>query len=139
MRTRRLRALRPRISGCDVRQRRKNNAYEVFVATPETPEMLMCAPLVPSKKSTSTHTGSPSRVRPTGRARSRSLVRISSTYMAFSRSSPMARKTSPPESGAIQISGETRTICTVAVRDFSAGKVPSIATRLVSDSNAVPS
>ena len=69
-RMRRLAAPSPRMSGRPLSSLRKNSAKDVLVATPEIPEMDMCPPFLPSKKSRSTYTGSPSRPSPMGRARS---------------------------------------------------------------------
>ncbi len=68
--TRRLRPDSPTMSGRPVSMRRKNRAKEVLVATPLTPEMDICPPLRPSKKSRSTKRGLPSRPSPTGSGRS---------------------------------------------------------------------
>ena len=45
-------------------------AYDVFVATPDTPLMEACAPRVPSRNSRFACTGSPVRVRPMATLRS---------------------------------------------------------------------
>jgi hypothetical protein len=105
-----------------------------LVATPETPEIEMCPPLRPSKKSRSTQMGSPSRANPMGSRRP-----ISSAYSALSRLAPDTRYTGSPGSGATQISGSTRMVCTEAERASSAGSDPSSAMRNMSDSNRAPS
>ena len=127
--TRRLAALSPTTSGEAVSTRRKNNANEVFVATPEMPAIDMWPPLRPSKKSRSTWTGAPSRPSPTGSGRS-----IWSVYSARLRSSPVARSTGSPGSAETHTSGSTRVTATVADRTFCAGMIPSSAMRCVSDS-----
>src|SRR4051794_38529777 len=95
--------------------------------------MFTCAPLVPSRKSTSRNTGSPSRDRPAG-----SLRATSSNPRARSRSTPAARHTWSPGLGGTSSSGSKRVACTCAASLTSAGSTPS-ATRNTSLSNRTPS
>ena len=66
----------------------------VLVATPEMPEIEMCAPRVPSRKSALMNIGTPSRPVPIGTRRS-----IRSKCSAASRAAPVARCTTAPGVG----------------------------------------
>ena len=104
-----------------------------MVATPEMPLMLMWAPLVPSTKSRSSHTGSLSLESPAARRLS-----TSSKSSAASRSFPDALRTSAPGSGGTNVSGTTRVSWIMAASVTSAGKIPS-AMRKTSLSKRAPS
>src|SRR5437868_6858475 len=111
----------------------RNVANDVFVATPEMPEMDTCAPRCPLRKSKFRKTGAPSRPTPSGTGCS-----IRSKYSARARSSPAARCTSAPGVGGTYSSGSTRVVVISAASCTCAGSVPS-AIANTSDSNCAPS
>ena len=78
-------------------------AYEVLVATPDTPLMDAWAPLVPSRNSRLAYTGSPLLVSPTATRRS-----MRSKQSALRRSSPCATRATSPGCGGTKTSGSTR-------------------------------